>query len=369
MTSPKPSFPRRRFIILGVCLLVAGLFVIVNWLGYRFREQEKDFRIRFRQAVTRWFPEEAAAVAASYGLHYVDGRGVSAVQAVDHPVVLIHGLDDPGKVWMNLAPVLAKADYDVWTMVYPNDQPVAESARFFADQLTILHRLGAERIVIVAHSMGGLVARDMLTDPDIGYDRQVQSGGLPEVAQLIMVGTPNHGSHLAHFRFLTELRDQWVHLTTGRGHWLLWILDGAGEAKIDLLPGSRFLTELNARPHPPGVELAIIAGVIGSWDETEIQRFAASLQRNLPEGKEDLAEELQDWLRHMAAELGDGLVTLESSRLPGVPHQIVPGTHLSIIRNLSEESTRVPPAVPIILEIIDRSGFKNYANGHYHEMD
>ena len=29
-----------------------------------------------------------------------------------------------------------------------------------------------------------------------------------------------------------------------------YFFDGAGEAKIDLLPGSHFLTELNTRPHP-----------------------------------------------------------------------------------------------------------------------
>ena len=145
-----------------------------------------------------------------------------------------------------------------------------------------------------------------------------------------------------------------VHLASGRWHWLGWILDGAGEAKIDLLPGSRFLTDLNARPHPPGVKLSIIAGVMGHLDETEIRRVVELLETNLPGDKQNLAQELKGWAENTARELGDGLVGVDSALLRGIPHQIVPGTHLSIIRNVLKDSRRVPPAVPIILEKINR---------------
>ena len=47
--------------------------------------------------------------------------------------------------------------------------------------------------------------------------------------------------------------------------------------------------------------------------------------------------------------VGDGLVTVESTRLKGVPHQTVDGTHLSMIRNITKSSRRIPPAVPIIV--------------------
>jgi len=48
--------------------------------------------------------------------------------------------------------------------------------------------------------------------------------------------------------------------------------------------------------------------------------------------------------------LGDGLVTVESTRLEGVPHQTVAGTHLSMIRNITTGSQRIPPAVPTIVD-------------------
>jgi hypothetical protein len=49
-------------------------------------------------------------------------------------------------------------------------------------------------------------------------------------------------------------------------------------------------------------------------------------------------------------------VTVESTRLPGVPHRTVDGTHLSMIRNISSDSRRMPPAVPIIVEQLKRQG-------------
>jgi hypothetical protein len=48
--------------------------------------------------------------------------------------------------------------------------------------------------------------------------------------------------------------------------------------------------------------------------------------------------------------LGDGLVTVESTRLEGVPHRTVDGTHMSMIRNMTTRSKRIPPAVPIIID-------------------
>ena len=48
---------------------------------------------------------------------------------------LVHGLDDPGEVWQVLAPELVKHGLDVFLLHYPNDQPVAESAQFFFQEL------------------------------------------------------------------------------------------------------------------------------------------------------------------------------------------------------------------------------------------
>ena len=164
------------------------------------------------------------------------------------------------------------------------------------------------------------------------------------------MGTPNHGSQLARFRIFAEWRDHLARLTEGEAYWLGSVLDGAGEAKVDLLPGSRFLMDLNARPHSPGVDMLVIAGVTSPWSESDIQRWMSELQKKVSTDQQQRVEALGEYMISMTHGLGDGLVTVESTRLEGVAHRIVNGTHLSMIRNITDGNPRIPPAVPIIVD-------------------
>ena len=339
----------------NLLIIFAGLItIIIAWqfISGFFREEEKVVRGRFREMVQEVFPEQSVRVSDSFGIRSFETSKASLgkQQKPARHVVLIHGMDDPGKVWMNLAPALYEEDYAVWIMRYPNDQPVVDSSRLFFTELKKLAKKGISEIVIVSHSMGGLVSREMLTSPEIDYSGQVHSGKIQRVIGLIMVGTPNHGSEMARFRFMGEVRDQYVHFTRGEGHWLRAILDGAGEAKIDLLPGSRFLTEVNSRPHPEGVKMLVVAGIAVPWSDKNIDNLIRYLQTRETDGDQKKLEDLRAALLTTNRSLGDGLVAVDSTRLTGVPHLTVRGTHLSIIRNLTESSDRIPPALPIIIE-------------------
>ncbi|MDZ7581766.1 MAG: acetyltransferase [Deltaproteobacteria bacterium] len=333
-----------------------GGFVLLIGLGLLLaeghREEEKELRRRFRETVKERYPQQAAKISQSFGLFYFDvNRPMTDDTALDRKaVVLVHGLDDPGQVWQNLAPELVKDDVNVWLMIYPNDQPIVASARLFFDELKGLRKLGIQRVFIVAHSMGGLVSREMLSSPEINFSQAAGNREVPEVGTLIMVGTPNHGSQLVRFRVVTEMRDHLARLMQGEAAWLGAILDGAGEAKIDLLPGSRFLTELNARPYPAGVDQWIIAGITSPWNESDIDRWTDGVNQIVSTDWKKQVDALGDYLISMTHGLGDGLVTVESTRLAGVPHRTVAGTHLSMIRNITRDSRRIPPAVPIIVE-------------------
>jgi hypothetical protein len=168
-----------------------------------------------------------------------------------------------------------------------------------------------------------------------------------------MVGTPNHGSQLARFRFFAEFRDHLERLRNGEANWLGSILDGAGEAKIDLLPNSSFLTELNSRSHPADLETIIIAGITTPWSEEDIRQQFDTLSGKIPSSNQQSVDRLTESLISMTHGLGDGLVTVDSTRMEGIPHISVNGTHLTMIRNLSETSPRVPPAIPVIVEWLD----------------
>ena len=339
------------------------LLLVVSWqlMADLFREEEKQLRQQLREALKEKYPHKTAEFFNQFGLFYDEGdRELPRAENLErNSVVLVHGLDDPGKVWMNLSPRLQEEDFNVWLLQYPNDQPVTESARFFFNSLQGLRQTGIRKIAIVAHSMGGLVSREMLTSPEIAYNQSVKNEKVPEVDRLIMVGTPNHGSQMARFRMFGELRDHLIRLTTGEADWLGGILDGAGEAKIDLLPGSRFLTELNARPHPAGMDMLIIAGITSPWKEKDIQRWSGDLRRKVPDDLKKSVDELGRNMIALTHGLGDGLVTVESTRLEGIDHQTVDGTHLSMIRNITSGSERIPPSVPVIVERLKTGSSQN----------
>jgi pimeloyl-ACP methyl ester carboxylesterase len=342
---------------LWVLVIVLGItsVVVIQVSRHFFREEERQLRIHIRETVKKEFPEAVKRVKATYGLRAFESAELSITPDMHNKeVILIHGLDEPGKVWMNLAPALAKEGFSVWIMTYPNDQPITESAQFFVKQLESYNALSTGSIVIVAHSMGGLVAREMMTAPALAYAARAADGELPDVKQLIMVGTPNHGSGLAQFRIFTEVRDQWTNLFKGNYHWLHGIIDGAGEAGIDLIPDSKFLQELNSRPHPDHVDMLVIAGEMSQAQRNEIEKFARNLDDTQSEESREAIQQMEDVLLEASQQVGDGLVSVNSARLPDVSLKIVQGTHLSMIRNIRADSERIPPAIPIIVEQLNR---------------
>jgi pimeloyl-ACP methyl ester carboxylesterase len=339
--------------VIGSIFLLLGLW---QFFSNTYREEEKELRTQIRKTVKEMFPEKAAAFSHTFGLFLFEAdRELPHEEILGRKtVVLIHGLDDPGKVWQNLAPELAKEDYNVLLMEYPNDQPVVESSQIFFEELQELKEFGIDRIFIVAHSMGGLVSREMLTSPEFKYHESINKNLVPEVTKFIMVGTPNHGSQMARFRLFGEVRDHLARLSNGETTWQGAIFDGAGEAKIDLLPESRFLTELNSRPHPEGIDMLIIAGISSPWQEEDINSMVDDIGPKVPKDQQKLVDDIGEYMIDMTHGLGDGLVTVKSTRLEGIPLRTVEGTHLSMIRNITSSSRRTPPAVPIIIEYLKK---------------
>ena len=303
-----------------------------------FFDQEQEIRNEIRASFEQGFNQKAQDAQQQYGLKPLHQSSHNGIH-----IVLIHGLDDPGKVWMNLAPKLLEQQYAVWEMNYPNDQAIAASAELFRNELITLGSSGISEVVVIAHSMGGLITREVLTNPQWQCPAACTDNEIPTVKQLIMVGTPNHGSELARFRMLGEIREQIERLLDGQADWLGWIFDGAGEAGIDLIPGSDFLVSLNQRPLPDNTDYFIIAGVIGEQERKLLKGLLEPLENH---------QALTDLLDKLIDTIGDGLVTLDSTRLENVPAEIVAGNHMTIIRNVSRSSSSTPPAIPIIMKKI-----------------
>jgi len=263
-------------------------------------------------------------------------------------VLLIHGLDEPGTIWDDLRPALLAAGFSVDTFEYPNDQPVAPSAELLHEALVAMRAEGVREISIVAHSMGGLVARDALTRG--GFDQSAQA----RVNHLIMVGTPNQGSPLAPLQPISELREALVRWANAFGDPVATerlATDGEGEAAEDLAPGSQFLTDLNSRPLPDGVEITIIAGRATPVDSGALADATAALLGEAP------GERVREAAGELVNSVGDGVVPLSSARLEGVDDfVVVEANHRAMLKRLAlerevmGEDGYTPPAIPIILD-------------------
>jgi len=109
------------------------------------------------------------------------------------PVLLIHGYGCNGGYWRPLREMLMREgiSHDAVDL-----EPVTAGIDEYVDAVeAAMHRLqaatGAPRVVIVGHSMGGLVARAWL--------RKYGAAAAARVARVVTVGTPHFGTALAPF--------------------------------------------------------------------------------------------------------------------------------------------------------------------------
>jgi hypothetical protein len=271
-------------------------------------------------------------------------------------VLLIHGLDEPGRVWDDLAPILHAHGHHIARFDYPNDQAIAASADLLATSLRELRAAGTREVELVCHSMGGLVSRDVLTRPEHYRSQARGHDDLPDITRLILLGTPNHGSPWAHLQCLSDAAEQvdrWAHGDQWDPRPLLGFLaDGRGEAARDLLPGSDFLTDLNARPMPVGIAITAVVAIIdpGAGETPIAADDAADV---LSPGR------IARLRRSLGGRLGDGVVSAASAQLDGAETVIVAASHRGMVRasRLEGAIRRVlgsrqdrPPAIGIILE-------------------
>jgi pimeloyl-ACP methyl ester carboxylesterase len=142
------------------------------------------------------------------------------------PVLFIHGAGGTPHDWRFFMQNLDLARYQVWVYYYPTGLPIETSAVWLDKFVSALHaKYRFERLVVAAHSMGGLVARRFLAlnAPENKYS-----------ALLATFSTPWGGVPFAKLgaRFMAYSVPSWR----------------------DLSPDSVFLRRLQTEPLPAGVK-------------------------------------------------------------------------------------------------------------------
>jgi triacylglycerol esterase/lipase EstA (alpha/beta hydrolase family) len=178
---------------LGAAVLVRLLIFSNNFLlsARSASATPPEFRLGAR-AWLRLFGEEFAAsmLQTSWIMPRAAPRQVVYPGSPRPPVLLLHGYGCNSGYWTHLAPLLdaerisyATLDLEPITGDIDGYVPLVQRA---ADKL--LAATGAPQLMVVAHSMGGLVARAWL-----------RKHGTARVARVITLGTPHHGTCLASF--------------------------------------------------------------------------------------------------------------------------------------------------------------------------
>jgi len=335
----------RRWIWLGLVGVVLLGWATWSWWGERNPEQERDLRVRVHERLQGWFPEQMALSKDQYGFQ---PRTPQASETGRPDVVLLHGLDEPGDIWDDLVGVLAEAGWVAWEFRYPNDQAIDASADFLAEAW--LELPADHPVVLIGHSMGGLVARDFVGRWRHPVDVEPKVAGA-SVCGVILVGTPNHGSEWARLRVWLELRDFFAAASQRQLALFHGLRDGTGAAKIDLRPGSAFLTGLNARAWPAEVPVRIIGGQLAE----PTPRMRQSIEAISAEtGTNEMTVALEAWWTTLGEGLGDGVVPVHSLAVTSAPPPtIVAASHRGLVAG-TPLSGEQPPAIPIIREILER---------------
>jgi pimeloyl-ACP methyl ester carboxylesterase len=109
------------------------------------------------------------------------------------PVVLVAGMNGSARDFTDLLAHLDRGRYQVLYFVYPSGMPLPDAARQLGVRLEELtQRHNVERFAVIAHSMGGLVAKGVLDQFDVG--RSLASWRL-----LISISSPFAGIELAQY--------------------------------------------------------------------------------------------------------------------------------------------------------------------------
>jgi pimeloyl-ACP methyl ester carboxylesterase len=188
-----------------------------------------DFDAPTALLIARERPERLGLSRVMNPEAYADTAMLTRLQQFDPartPVIFVHGLQETGASWAPMIDSLRddpaiREHYQFWYFSYPSGYPLPYAAALFRQDLNGIARAfpNHKRIVLIGHSMGGMICRLMITDagdkiwrdffatppaetPLASDTRKLLEQALvfnrrPDIQRVIFISTPHRGSELA----------------------------------------------------------------------------------------------------------------------------------------------------------------------------
>lgn len=248
-------------------------------------------------------PDKLGLVRLLTPQKYSDTARLTRLQDYDAkrtPVLFVHGLNSTPATWTLMYHNLMqdpkiRENYQFWVFSYPSGYPYPYSASLLRKELDTADKLFPNKkdMVIVGHSMGGMISRLMVTDaedkiwrnmfgkspaetPIIGQSRDILEDSVvfnhrDEINTAIFIAAPHRGSEISNNffgrtfsrlvrlpTFITDTRNAFASVLTLDEASLQ--LDRAPNSIDTLSPNNRFVREVNKLPIAPGITYHSIMG-------------------------------------------------------------------------------------------------------------
>jgi len=173
-------------------LLISGTVdVDANVISYKLDKAYENVG-RIVSLDDAMFSHDNASTGFWRPLDYVGefGGGLMMLQNYDPnkiPVVFVHGIFGTALEFKEIVASLDRAKYQPWVMQYPSGAPLDVVSDYLADALGQMNaRYGFTEVVIVAHSMGGLVTRAFVMKHEARNSRY-------KLAKVMTINSPLYG--------------------------------------------------------------------------------------------------------------------------------------------------------------------------------
>ena len=280
----------------------------VSFAGHTSR-LAADFTAPLALGLTIERPDKLGLARFLHPGKYAETARLSRLQAYDPnriPVIFVHGLQDTPASWAPMINTLRedpeiRRRYQFWVYSYPSGYPYPYSAALFREELDAIARAfpNRQRIILIGHSMGGMISRLMVTDvgdklwrerfgkspaqttlpaePKKLLEESLVFNHRPEVRRVIFISAPHRGSVLASNwigQIARKLVKTPIFFATLPIHAIAQASTDPELVKFDRVPNSidtlspnnPFVKAIDKFPITPGIPFHTIAGDRGRGD-------------------------------------------------------------------------------------------------------